>query len=391
MRIRITSGLAKSGLARKLLLLAGLGLLMISSPVSANEEYIPAIGTNPTCGLCHTCEFPTGDDQCLSKSFCLRHRGTGFENNDLPHQKVMVLDDLENVYDPVYFSHEKHAQMSEMGDGCESCHHFAPATSGHPACRNCHSTSISGSGQIEPTLKAAYHQQCLACHREWDTLTHCEWCHRKKVGGMSDEEIAKLPDLIHQAPLVVKDLIVFETEYDDGDKVPFHHKNHVELYDRDCSVCHKNEACSSCHVHGAESHPLGLISDIDLHETCYFCHDEEKGCEECHGRASSNLFDHAEVGWPLEAYHKVLQCKECHKVPGKYEANDPRCITCHFEGFDPDHFNHAVTGVILDEVHLESDCKDCHIDGFGVHTACDGCHDDHRKWERSPSFGPDVD
>jgi hypothetical protein len=372
--------------------LAALGLVaLLALPAGAAnsvEEYAPEAGKNLACTLCHTCEFPTHDDLCLSKDFCLRSKAAA-HGDGLPRQSVMVLDELENVYDPVYFSHEDHAQMSEMGDGCESCHHFIPATSGHPACKSCHSAA-PGNSRIEPTLKAAYHQQCLSCHREWDTLTHCEWCHKKKEGGMSDEELAKLPDLIHQAPLRVRDLIVFETSYDEGDEVPFHHKNHVELYDRDCSVCHQNEACSSCHVHGEESHPLGLISDVDLHETCYYCHDEEKGCDQCHGRSRNDLFDHAETGWPLQTYHKVLQCKDCHHIPGKYQANDPRCETCHFDGFDPEHFNHGVTGVVLDEVHLEADCSDCHVDGFGVHTQCIECHEDGRRWERHASFGPGL-
>ena len=367
--------------------LLGLALVFPGAAAQAYEEYVPGAGENLACALCHTCEYPTHDDLCLSKSFCLRNQGAN-QTGGLPRQKVMVLDDMEKVYHPVYFSHEKHAQMSAMGGGCESCHHFQPATAGHPACRECHAVDPKHS-KIQPGLKAAYHRQCLDCHKEWDTETHCEWCHRKKIGGMSDAEIAGLPELIHQAPLVVNDLIVFETDYDDGDKVPFHHKNHVELYDRDCSVCHKDESCASCHVHGTESHPLGLIADVDLHDTCYQCHDEDKGCEQCHGRDENDLFNHAEVGWELQAYHQVLQCKDCHQKPGKYTANDPRCVTCHFDGFDPLHFNHSVTGVVLDEVHrTEADCSDCHTSGYGVHTTCDNCLDDDRKWERQASFGP---
>ena len=200
--------------------------------------------------------------------------------------------------------------------------------------------------------------------------------------------VAALPHLAHQGPIEIKDLIVFETDYDDGDKVPFHHKNHVELYNRDCSVCHQDETCSSCHVHGAESHPLGLISDIDLHLTCYQCHDEDKGCEQCHGRNPNDLFDHAEVGWSLKHYHRVLQCKDCHHDPGKYQANDPRCETCHFEGWGGQHFNHDITGVVLDQVHEELDCADCHTEGIGYGPTCDNCHDDGREWHKRASFGP---
>ncbi|MCK9996609.1 MAG: hypothetical protein KAH56_10085 [Candidatus Krumholzibacteria bacterium] len=372
-----------------LALVLGVGLAVYCSPVQAAEDYVPHSNAGTVCSLCHTCEFPTGDDLCLSKDFCMRSKGAHGEGG-LPGQKIMIMDELEKVYDPVYFNHEKHAQMSGMSNGCVECHHFMPSSAGHPACKECHVAENLHS-KIEPGLKAAYHRQCMGCHTEWDTETHCEFCHRKKVGGMTDAELEKLPFSGHAPPLVVKDLIIFETDYDDGDKVPFHHSNHVELYNRDCSVCHTNETCASCHVHGTESHPLGLISDVDLHDTCYQCHDEEKGCEQCHGRDANDLFDHAEVGWELQPYHKVLQCTDCHHTHGKYTANDPRCETCHYDGWDEKHFNHGVTGVVLDEVHSDMECMDCHVRGVGTQSKCDDCHDDGRKWVRHGSFGPGID
>jgi hypothetical protein len=364
-------------------------LLLLAAPAAAQDEHIPAAAGNTACSICHTCDFPTSEDLCLNKHFCLRsHRKAS--QVGLPDHDLMVLDELEKVYDPVYFDHDAHAQMSEMSGGCENCHHFIPPSSNHPACKECHLPE-GRRGKVQPDLKAAYHRQCLDCHTEWDTESHCEFCHRKKDGGISDAELAVLPHRVHRAPLEVMDLITFETDYDEGDRVPFHHLNHVEKYNRDCSVCHQDESCSSCHVHGTESHPLGLISDVDLHDTCYQCHDEENGCEQCHGRNPNDLFDHASTGWELQPYHKVLQCADCHHDPGKYHANDPRCVTCHFDGWDEAHFNHAVTGVVLDSVHGELDCADCHIGGIGSHSSCESCHDDGREWHRQASFGPDVE
>ena len=351
--------------------------------------YIPDSGDNLACAICHSCEFPTSRELCLNKNFCMRSKAKR-SGRSLPGHDVMVLNELEKVYDPVFFDHRKHAQMSEMGGGCENCHHFVPPSTGHPACKECHAPE-SARGKIQPGLKAAYHNQCLSCHEEWDTETHCELCHRKKIGGMSDIEFESLPFRLHKNPLAVKDLITFETDFDEGDKVPFHHLNHVELYDRDCSVCHQNETCSSCHVHGTESHPLGLLAEIDLHDTCYQCHDEDKGCEQCHGRRRSDLFDHATTGWELQPYHKVLQCNQCHQKRGKYSANDPRCETCHYAGWDEKHFNHGITGVVLDEDHGSMDCTDCHAGGVGAPSSCDACHDDGRKWLRHASFGSGVE
>ena len=372
-----------------LTLAMSISLVLASGPAFSQDDYVPGTTGKLTCSLCHTCDFPTSEDLCLNKHFCLRANGTASQTG-LPEHDLMILDELEKVYDPVYFDHDAHAQMSEMSGGCENCHHFIPPSSGHPACQECHLPE-GRRGKIHPDLKAAYHRQCLNCHTEWDTESHCEFCHRKKEGGLTDAQLVELPHRVHRAPLKVMDLITFETDYEEGDKVPFHHLNHVEQYNRDCSVCHKDESCSSCHIHGVESLPLGLGSDGDLHDTCYQCHDEELGCEQCHGRNPYDLFDHASTGWELQPYHKVLQCADCHKDPGKYHANDPRCVTCHFDDWDEAHFNHAVTGVVLDSVHGELSCEDCHVDGIGSHSSCDACHDDGRAWHRRASFGPDLD
>jgi len=303
----------------------------------------------------------------------------------IPLEKIIVLDILEKVYDPVYFDHGSHAAMSEMSGGCENCHHYAPPRKEYPSCAECHLPE-GLVGKIEPSLKAAYHQQCMACHKEWDNDTHCEFCHRKKEGGLSEDVLSKLPYAAHEKPLEVKDLIIFETDYDDGDKVPFHHKNHVDLYDRNCGTCHIDESCSSCHVHGGESHTLGVQMMDEKHDMCYTCHsDADEDCELCHGRDPDDLFDHGTTGWPLEIYHEGNQCHDCHHDPGKYQANDPRCVTCHFEGFPAD-FDHSVTGVVFDEDHEDNDCGDCHVDGLGTTASCDECHDDERKWDPKTGF-----
>ena len=351
--------------------------------------YIPDSGGNLACSICHSCEFPTNRTLCLNKNFCMRSK-VKRNGGSLPAHDIMVLNELEKVYDPVFFDHQKHAQMSEMSGGCENCHHFVPPSTGHPACKECHAPE-NERGKIQPGLKGAYHNQCMSCHEEWNADTHCELCHRKKIGGMSDVEFESLPFRLHQNPLAVMDLIIFDTDYDEGDKVPFHHLNHVEKYNRDCSVCHQDERCSSCHVHGTESHPLGLLADIDLHDTCYQCHDEDKGCDQCHGRNSNDLFDHGTTGWTLQPYHKVLQCNDCHQKRGKYTANDPRCETCHYAGWDEKHFNHGITGVVLDNEHGSMDCTDCHAGGVGTLSACDACHDDGRKWQRHASFGAGIE
>ena len=157
MRIFSNPELVRSPKRWVLGLMIGVGLLACGSPTHAYEDYVPTSGENTVCTLCHTCEFPTRDDLCLSKQFCQRSQGA-LGHGGLPGQKIMVMDEMEKVYDPVYFNHEIHAQMSAMSKGCVECHHFMPPSAGHPACKECHLPE-SMHGKVEPGLKAAYHLQ----------------------------------------------------------------------------------------------------------------------------------------------------------------------------------------------------------------------------------------
>lgn len=337
------------------------------------------------CSSCHVCENPTAADPCLRKQQCPRHElSTRLEADMGPD--VVILDQLEDLYVPVRFDHAAHAGMVEMGEGCETCHHFTPPNSEHPACRECHPASIQHEDLAQPGLKGAYHRQCMDCHTEWDHDTKCEVCHAKKAGGRLHGTATTFSHERHYDAIGMKELIVFETEYDEGDKVPFHHLNHSRKYELNCSLCHVQQSCSQCHVNGSESHPMGSPDEVDMHDTCYICHQDNE-CETCHGRDPDDLFDHASTGWPLKPYHAELHCRSCHGSTGKYTRPDPACSNCHPGGWDADSFDHAVTGVALGEIHLEADCSDCHQAGPGEASSCDACHDDGRRYDRRVGFG----
>ena len=334
------------------------------------------------CAHCHLCEAPTPEEPCLKEYACPRHLDTDMSKVDhVP--ETAVLDQLEDLYVPVYFTHGKHARMAAINGGCATCHHYTPPNMPHPACRECHPASANKEDVEQPGLKGAYHRQCLGCHVEWDKSTDCEICHAKKAGGALHGEATTFCTTPHHNPVNMKDTIIFETEYDDGDKVPFHHNNHVHRYGGECAYCHQDQSCSQCHVHGADSHPMGTPDNVDLHDICYQCHDEERGCEQCHGRAVDDLFHHDSTGWPLRIYHSGVRCGSCHSRMGaRFEKPSTECRDCHADGWDPERFNHQVTGVTLDETHGEADCSDCHIDVTGRRATCDECHDDGRTYDR---------
>jgi len=314
---------------------------------------------------------------------CPRHEVSRSLSPDLG-PSVVILNELANLYVPVTFNHRKHAEMTRFSGGCETCHHFTPPNEPHPACKDCHPAEISHEDIAQPGLKGAYHRNCMSCHREWDKDTACEVCHAKATGNQ-DGTVTMASEHRHYAEIPLTDVILFTTSYDEGDQVPFHHRNHSEKYERDCVECHQEQSCTRCHTQGGKLHPMGDLGDIDLHDVCYECHQPEP-CTSCHGRDPDDLFTHAETGWPLASYHSDLSCRACHGNQGAFQHPDPTCIGCHETNWVPRNFKHASMGVTLDEVHGELDCGDCHTGGFGSPTDCSSCHDDGRSYRSMGGF-----
>lgn len=359
-------------------LLALIALLLTAAPTWARQDQ------GLDCKQCHVCAQPSKADPCLKQAACPRHvESTKLKADEGPD--VVILDDLEDLYVPVRFQHRAHARMVAMDGGCETCHHYTPPNSDHPSCRECHAAGAHTESLKQTGLKGAYHRQCLGCHNEWDGETKCANCHEKKQGGRLGGEATGVCEHSNYAPIEMKELIVFSTSYAAGDVVPFHHRNHAEKYELNCSNCHKEQSCARCHTHGAESHPMGELQKVNLHDTCYQCHGKQN-CTECHGRKATDLFDHASTGWPLQAYHSRLQCRACHGDANIYVAQDRTCSSCHAQGWGAG-FDHAKVGAPLDDTHGELSCEDCHTSGMGQKPDCAGCHDDGRVYDRRRGFG----
>lgn len=335
------------------------------------------------CSECHACEQPSHSNPCLIPKSCPRHEAMIGLDADLG-PSVVILDELENLYVPVRFDHLAHAKMVDMSGGCETCHHLTPPNSEHPACKECHPVEIVHEDLSQPGLKGAYHRSCMGCHTEWDSDTACEICHEKKSRS-SPTPTTDITIHSHYERIEMAELITFTTEFEEGEQVPFHHKNHATEYGIECSDCHTQQSCERCHVHGEDSHPMGAISEIDLHNTCFSCHTEEP-CGKCHGIDPTGPFRHATTGWPLKSYHAQLACKQCHAGGRATTKLNPACESCHRTDW-PASFKHAVTGVELDEMHGDLDCVDCHTQGVGNGTHCSDCHDDDRRYDKTTGFG----
>ncbi len=97
----------------------------------------------------------------------------------LPHRKIVQtlsgnINDDELVR---YFHRDKNTL-------CQGCHHHSPAAKKPPSCASCHGRPFDERDPFKPGLMAAYHRQCMECHKEMGiekpVATNCTACHEKK-------------------------------------------------------------------------------------------------------------------------------------------------------------------------------------------------------------------
>jgi hypothetical protein len=102
-----------------------------------------------------------------------------YEPVKLPHRKIVnsLFKDIKDNKLAKYFHREK-------GTLCQGCHHNSPAAKNPPKCGNCHGRPFNEKDPFKPGLMAAYHRQCMECHREMGiqkpVATNCTACHREK-------------------------------------------------------------------------------------------------------------------------------------------------------------------------------------------------------------------
>jgi hypothetical protein len=232
-----------------------------------------------------------------------------------------------------------------------------------------------------PSLKGAYHRQCMGCHRDWSHTTKCRVCHLPKgdqqVHPTTVAEVPSPGDIAGHPPIENPEHIPHKTDYEVGPHVVFRHKEHIERYGYRCERCHKGQGCLRCHEQAGEPKAAPQTRQ-EQHGSCFPCH-EDDSCERCHSqqeRPAPQRFDHAATGFTLSKYHAQLTCRACHKRLYFIRKLEPECQSCH-QDWDPDTFDHAVTGQVLDENHAEIDCADCHAEHkFTEPPRCGECHDE---------------
>ncbi len=103
-----------------------------------------------------------------------------------------ILKKREDNYEPVRFAHKRHAALI---NDCTKCHHYRPKDESAletTRCSACHQESFNPEIPERIGLKAAYHQQCMECHKEEAKgPVDCKGCHLQNVPD--HKELVKLP------------------------------------------------------------------------------------------------------------------------------------------------------------------------------------------------------
>ena len=103
-----------------------------------------------------------------------------FEASEMPHRKI-VLKLVENMKD----SKMSGVFHADPGTLCQACHHNGQVGTKKPTrCVNCHGKPFDEKQPNRPGLKAAYHGQCMTCHKAMALKkpldTDCVGCHKEK-------------------------------------------------------------------------------------------------------------------------------------------------------------------------------------------------------------------
>ncbi|MFI5380412.1 MAG: cytochrome c3 family protein [Tepidisphaerales bacterium] len=296
---------------------------------------------------------------------------------------VVVLRELAALYEPVPFDHKGHAKMAEMWDGCVTCHHRTPQAATRPStqpgtapvsppatvldhpdqataaaipsCKSCHAVNANVTDIRMPSLKAAYHRQCLNCHKEWMHDNACVICHKSRETVATTRGAPTRDDILGRMhpPIPEPETHAYRMRYTpaDGANVLFRHKEHTAVFGLRCTNCHRNDNCSHCHDPNGDKtmkKPVRVgMTWAESHGPCMSCHQQDH-CRYCHykdGQQPPLLFTHAaKSGQELDKDHEKLACPQCHSML-KTQA-PPTCGTagCHkdatiaFPAKRPGHF-----------------------------------------------------
>ncbi|MGE4552294.1 MAG: sulfate respiration complex hexadecaheme cytochrome HmcA [Desulfovibrionaceae bacterium] len=170
-----------------------------------------------SCNTCHV-KLPEGMDLVQASRLdepgrqglaarlieAARAMAPAYAPEDIP--ETVTIGGLSKDYKPAAFPHRKIVQKlleplgkdklaaafhAQKGLVCQGCHHNSPASMTPPTCASCHGKPFAAATPDRPGLKAAYHGQCMSCHKAMGitelakgeqklSATSCVVCHDEK-------------------------------------------------------------------------------------------------------------------------------------------------------------------------------------------------------------------
>ena len=122
----------------------------------------------------------TYSDEDIPETVEIKALSKQFESAKMPHRKI-VHTLVKNIKE----SKLAGAFHREPGTVCQGCHHNSPVAKKPPACASCHGQPFDGRNLFRPGLQAAYHLQCMECHKDMGienpVATNCTGCHKEKL------------------------------------------------------------------------------------------------------------------------------------------------------------------------------------------------------------------
>ncbi len=316
-----------------------------------------------------------------------RLRALGIGIKDIPASYFWLDSPLVNTYEdkykPVRFMHTKHAAALE--GNCVLCHHYRPADVNMPetvACRACHQEAFNPEAPDRIGLKAAYHQQCMDCHKKMNQgPVSCTGCHAEK--HVDHQKLVQLPP--NPTPTQVT---------------------------QECLRCHEDagkDMLTSAHWlwRGPSPYTVGQEKQVmdgkatnTINNFCIAVPSNEPRCTSCHAGYGwkDNTFDFTDMS--------KMDCLICHDTTGSYKKAPPKagmpapevdltyvaqnvgstsrnsCGECHFQGGGGDSVKHADMCSVLR--YPKRNC-DIHMGGYDF--SCTECHktNNHKISGRSSS------
>ncbi len=105
-----------------------------------------------------------------------------YQPSKLPHGKIVATLDRKARENKLAGAFHTDTTL------CAGCHHHSPPATRPPACRSCHGAKAHPT-RDQPSLKAAYHRQCIGCHESMSIKkTGCIDCHAEAVPKAPKEE-----------------------------------------------------------------------------------------------------------------------------------------------------------------------------------------------------------